>query len=676
MSTEDDPATTTTATSALAELFGPAPLPPAATDELQSMLRLYKLTPEELFFKWESYSLKLNYDADINISVDLVRDFKRDVQQMLEAEVRGKRAAGGAGPRAVKAEAGAGDALGLFDTPRKNTGTKRKYDRTPFEAPSSKKYAANDGIASSPLPVRTPMKSLSISQPPPITPFSKRPSPYTIRETFNSHLSKPDPPTDPTTFSTRIRLTANVDVKKFSYRPMYQKQYESSRTLDDKIEAFLSLISDTHNIPFDEFTDPSSASPGDVVAIGRICSDSVSDGKLNQASLVLESCRRVGAGSRIPLKFDKLEKLPESFTGKEGNSFSLFPGQIVALRGVNPNGKFFSVKEILGIPPLPIAASQQQDLLATNQKCVGGLRVMIAVGPYTTHDNLDYEPLTELCERARDSKPDVLILLGPFIDIDHPMIAEGDFDLDTTGDDAPDDPEIGATLEDLFRQRISSKIRIVDANATMVILIPSTRDAVSKHISFPQEALSKRNLELGKHVKCLPNPVVFSLNEVVVAATTVDTLFDLCRAQILIHPTSLPPAPQSTISIPPTNRALRHILTQRAFYPLFPPPPAPGAASAGAGGGGPPLDLPHLWLADLNILPDVLIFPSQLDAFARAVDSVVAVNPGRVCRKAGYGTFVEMWIGGRDEDKGEEVSKEGKVEHKVWERARVDVIGV
>ena len=445
--------------------------------------------------------------------------------------------------------------------------------------------------------------------------------------------------------------------------------------LDTKIEDFLSLIIDTLDIPFEEFGDPSSASPRDVVAVGRICSDSVLDGKLNQASLVLESCRRMGAGSRVPLKFDKLEKLPESAVAAEGNSISLFPGQIIALRGVNPNGKFFSVKEILEIPLLPPAATQKQDLLALNQKCEGGLRVIVSAGPYTTHDNLNYEPLTSLCQRAADTKPDVLILLGPFIDIDHPMIAEGDFDLDTT--DALIDPADGGTLEDLFRQRISSKIRLVDAQSTMVILIPSTRDAVSKHVSFPQEALNRRNLDLGKNVRCLPNPAMFSLNEVVVAATTADTLFDLCRAQIVVHPPSLPPSPQLLLSTPPTTRAVRHILTQRAFYPVFPPPPTPGAG----GGGGPPLDLPYLQLAHiLNVRPDVLIFPSQLDAFARTVDGVVAVNPGWVCRKAGYGTFAEMWVGNREGGEGggelEVEGEEGVVQHRVWERARVEVVKV
>jgi len=115
MSTEDDPTT-----SALAELFGPAPLPPIVTDELQSMLRLYKISPQDLFFKWESYCIKLGYEADVKISINLVRDFKRDAQQVLEAEVRGKRSAvGGAGAsgvggRMIKAEVGEGvDGLGL-----------------------------------------------------------------------------------------------------------------------------------------------------------------------------------------------------------------------------------------------------------------------------------------------------------------------------------------------------------------------------------------------------------------------------------------------------------------------------------------------------------------------------------------------------------------------------------
>ena len=70
---------------------------------------------------------------------------------------------------------------------------------------------------------------------------------------------------------------------------------------------------------------------------------------------------------------------------------------------------------------------------------------------------------------------------------------------------------------------------------------------------------------------------------------------------------------------------------------------------------------------------------------------MVAVNPGWVCRKAGYGTFAEVWIGpigdvnGADGEGGgvkvevgldSEVENTDQILHKVWERARVDVIRV
>lgn len=99
-------------------LFGN--LQPIAVDELVSMLRLYDTTPKDLFYKWESYCMKLNYDSDIKISVEHVLDFKRDVQKMLEAEVKGRKSAGeklrAAGTRVIKAEMGDGggvDGLGL-----------------------------------------------------------------------------------------------------------------------------------------------------------------------------------------------------------------------------------------------------------------------------------------------------------------------------------------------------------------------------------------------------------------------------------------------------------------------------------------------------------------------------------------------------------------------------------
>jgi DNA polymerase alpha subunit B len=114
-------------------------------------------------------------------------------------------------------------------------------------------------------------------------------------------------------------------------------------------------------------------------------------------------------------------------------SANFFPGQIVALRGINPSGEYFTVKEILPIPLLPPAASSAVALDNINDRIEADsslpLNVMIAAGPYTTDDNLDFEPLQEICQKAADSFADSLVLMGPFLDIEHPLLASGDFDL-------------------------------------------------------------------------------------------------------------------------------------------------------------------------------------------------------------------------------------------------------
>lgn len=84
--------------------------------------------------------------------------------------------------------------------------------------------------------------------------------------------------------------------------------------------------------------------------IGRICIDAESSPrnvKLNEASLILESSRMMGSGVRIPLKFDSDVKIRRGAKGVGG--VGLFPGAIVALKGRNGGGGWFSVEEILAV---------------------------------------------------------------------------------------------------------------------------------------------------------------------------------------------------------------------------------------------------------------------------------------------------------------------------------------
>ena len=89
-----------------------------------------------------------------------------------------------------------------------------------------------------------------------------------------------------------------------------------------------------------------------MTVVGRLCLDSEADAvasssKLSLTTLVLESSRMGGSGERVPLKFEPdftIRGIKNANAGK-----SLFPGEILALRGRNGGGGWFSVKEILPV---------------------------------------------------------------------------------------------------------------------------------------------------------------------------------------------------------------------------------------------------------------------------------------------------------------------------------------
>ena len=92
-----------------------AAIEPDVLAELHSIMRLHTIDPQELWYKWESYSMKMGSD-DINLDIDTVRALKENIQGGLERENRSKAHGmnsakrGGVTPRNVN---NGGDVFGM-----------------------------------------------------------------------------------------------------------------------------------------------------------------------------------------------------------------------------------------------------------------------------------------------------------------------------------------------------------------------------------------------------------------------------------------------------------------------------------------------------------------------------------------------------------------------------------
>ncbi|KAI1498490.1 DNA polymerase subunit alpha B [Biscogniauxia marginata] len=649
-------------------------LEPDVVAELQSIMRMHSLSVQDLFFKWESYCIKMDMD-EIELSVERLRALKQDIQDALERSNRSHQVhiksekRSGATPRTTVKSGG--DVFGMLDSLVPNTPSAMKLSksaakkRNQHETPSVSRVKANIPGSSpdhrSPMRVDNQLESMNAIR---VASFNDRQNPGEVIEVLNDHLKPAEPPSAPYG-EPRIKLTAASDQKKLGYKTLAMKSSEASEILDDRIDEFLDLVREHHKLDENEFGSAASQSTTEIVAVGRIASDS-SEGKLNAASLVLETSRRTGAGRRIPLNLQKLD-----------GGYHFFPGQIVAFKGINASGHEFSVREVLEIPLLHNAASTPAAIEAHRARLRGGsdamdsddepapLNIILGSGPYTTDDNLDFEALHALCSQAAGTYADVLILTGPFIDADHPLIATGDFDL-------PEDATIEsdtATMSTVFKYMISPALnRLVASNPTIsILLVPSVRDIINKHVSWPQDPFPKKDLGLPKTAtKVIGNPMTLSINEAVLGISSQDILWDLHHEELVGG------------KPPDTNlmsRISKYLIEQRHYFPIFPPVDRRKLPKAGTIEGlpmGAVLDTSYLKLGEMvNVRPDIIIVPSALPPFARVVESVLVINPGYLSKRRGAGTYARMTL--YPPQLTDEKVGSAMIGHKVFERARVEI---
>ncbi|EPQ54753.1 DNA polymerase alpha, subunit B [Gloeophyllum trabeum ATCC 11539] len=407
-------------------------------------------------------------------------------------------------------------------------------------------------------------------------------------------------------------------VKKRAYRYMYEKISERSEVLDDRIDDFAELIRTYYSIS--EFGDPGSSTDEETTIVGRIVPDAESlSTKLNDASVVLETSKMLGSGARVPLRFDPSLKITASPSGGELAGIGLFPGAIVAMRGRNGGGGYFLVTEILNLPPL---RTRPVDEASETSGGDDPGSVFIACGPYTPDTDLGYKPWTDLLKKIKAKKPDVLILLGPFISTDHPYIRQG---------------LASSPPAELFRDTFLAPLAefLASAPGSAVVLVPSVKDIISDHAVFPQAELPA-SLMSDPRIHLAPNPARFSLNGITFGASTVDVLFHLRKEEYFKRSLTPVDQPQDAMS-----SLCRHVLQQHSFYPIF---PAPHELAHDVN-----LDVSHSAGLALDAecaeaaAPDVLILPSRLKHFSKVVEDTVAINPTFLTK----GIYAEMRLPAR-----------------------------
>jgi DNA polymerase alpha subunit B len=403
---------------------------------------------------------------------------------------------------------------------------------------------------------------------------------------------------------------------------------------------------------------------------GRVCCDAA-EGKINKSSVMIEGSRVDSSGRTALLDLRELDH------------FSLFPGQVILVNGTDAAGGNMVVKAIVeGVPkPLPMTSPSRLLEYHHSPQYQGGKPVSMfcAAGPFTPGDDLGYQPLKDLLLKVIEEKPDVLLLLGPFVDLTQPLLATGETWL---ADEETGEKSL-ASYELIFMQRIIRDCLHAYFNAegagnvlpTQIILVPSLSDGHHEFV-YPQPPFGNKGTvksamfaeELGnlkfpfqddadnlKRVNLLPNPCMLRVNEALVGATSTDVLFalsgDVCN---------------SNIGNDRMARLAGHLLEQQSFYPMF---PAPEKIH-------PQLDLRHSKHWQMKRSPDILFVPSKLSTMVTEIHGSLVVNPGLLVKGSGGGTFARLTIHPLPEAELRGAASDAPVAHALFSRTRVDIMKI
>jgi DNA polymerase alpha subunit B len=146
------------------------------------------------------------------------------------------------------------------------------------------------------------------------------------------------------------------------------------------------------------------ASAADVRVVGRVCADTLGKAQLNANSLLIEGSRATSFGVRVKLDLSLLTE------------YSLFPGQVVAIRGRNPTGTCVTAHDLIDALPLAANGDGQQ---GSGRRVERSACMVVAAGPFVRPEALTFDALAAVLRYCADHKPAALLLVGPFVPDSH-----------------------------------------------------------------------------------------------------------------------------------------------------------------------------------------------------------------------------------------------------------------
>jgi DNA polymerase alpha subunit B len=175
--------------------------------------------------------------------------------------------------------------------------------------------------------------------------------------------------------------------------------------------------------------------------------------------------------------------------------FSLFPGQVVAMEGMNGTGRKLTAHRILeGAPPPPKTTKVRrlrQFYYDADKQDGNPLKVMTACGPFTTSQSMDYQPFVDFMHIILEEVPDVVVLTGPFVDLRQPAVISGKVTVDVGEEDEEGAAEEAVvSYETVFAMKIAALIEEALTTSkepnkgfhTQFVLVPAMEDATAKWV--------------------------------------------------------------------------------------------------------------------------------------------------------------------------------------------------